>query len=114
MHPQWGRMNSLALYSYAVEPSGHAEPLGDVVGFAFQAGTTETIGSTDVEIIQGEGQGKHTVTLDANGSYMLEFLHLSKPFSIRASKKGYLPQSIDNPGFDTPSTPMHFYLTKSE
>jgi len=80
----------------------------------FQAGTTETIGGADVEIIQGEGQGKHAVTLGANGSYMLEFLRLNEPFSMRASMKEYSSESKDNPGFDTPSTPMHFYLTKSE
>lgn len=70
-----------------------------LAGSVFKAGTFDPIGGAAVEIIEGEGQGKRALTLEANGHYMSEFLRLNVPLTVRVSKVGYTAEVKTQTGF---------------
>jgi hypothetical protein len=88
--PRWGRSRNIAPHAYAVKMSGAAVPL------AYVSGNTQPTGVT-VEIIDGDA-GKRAVSRDDNGFYMIEFVRLNQPFTMRASKAGCLPLVKAHPG----------------
>lgn len=116
---RWGQMRSIAPHAYRVAPSTSAVPLAYIAGQTF-AGSIggAPLGGVTVEIVDGEGAGSRAVTLEANGSYMIEFLRLNSPFTAQASKPGYSsdvkshPGIVDNSlGFPSNSA-LHFSLTR--
>lgn len=84
---KWGIMRGYSPYGYAVRPGAASVPLAYLSGFARTEGTE--LGGVTVEIIEGEGLGKRAVTRADNSSYMIEFLRVNAPFTVRASKPGY-------------------------
>jgi hypothetical protein len=108
--PLWGSSRNIAPHAYAVETGGAAVPL------AYVSGDTQPVGVT-VEIIDGEDVGKRAVSREDNGFYMIEFVRLNQPFTMRASKTGYLPLVKAHPGIVDDSlgypsnTAVHFSLT---
>jgi hypothetical protein len=102
--PRWGKMRNIAPHAFAVQPGGVATPLSAVSGDTQLAGVT-------VEIVDGEGLGKRAESL-VNGFYMIEFLRLNRPFTARASKPGYRPQTKTHPGIvdDATGHPSNAYL----
>lgn len=91
LSPRWGHVRSIASHAYGLHPGRPAVPL------AYLAGGTGPGGVT-VEIIEGEDTGRKRVSRDDNGSYMIEFLRLGAPFTVRASRAGYVPEVKTHPG----------------
>jgi hypothetical protein len=93
-------MRSIAAHAYALSPGAVAVPLAYISGDVYAGPTASyaaVIDGATVEIVTGESAGKRAVTI-ANGSFMIEFLRLGQPFTIRASKPGYTSDSHDHPG----------------
>lgn len=100
--PHWAGYHSrnIAPHAYAMTPGGSAEPLAYLSGNVFAATPAPgapVVGGATVTIVSGEGAGRSTKTLD-NGAYWFEFVHLGRPFTIRASKDGYVSDTRDHPG----------------
>ena len=109
---------SIAPHAYRLDPSQPPEALSFLSGDAYSNVVGGAIlGGVNIDIIEGESAGAHAVTLDANGSYMIEFLRLNAPFTARASKSGYLTTVKQHPGIVDDSngypsnTFLHFALT---
>jgi hypothetical protein len=109
---------AIAPLAYTVDPSRPPERL------AYLQGTTSIdtnggaiLGGVNIDLFEGEGVGTHVVSLDANGSYMIEFLHLNAPFTARASRPGYASSVKTHPGIVVNSMGypsnnyLHFALT---
>jgi hypothetical protein len=118
--PVSGFRRNIALLAYALSSDGTATPLTSIQGLAFNGPIGGTaLGGVTVEIIDGEGAGKQALTSDANGSYMIEFLHLNAPFTVRASKVGYvsdvkaIPPITGGPYLLT-QTSIHFSLSPAQ
>jgi hypothetical protein len=116
--PKWGLMRSIAPHAYRVAPSAAAVPLAYITGQTFVSSIGGIpLGGVSVEIVDGEGAGRRALTLEANGSYMIEFLRLNSPFTARASKPGYSSEVKSHPGIVDDSlgfpsnTALHFSLT---
>ncbi len=88
-----GTLAGLAPHSYQMTPAGTPVPLAYVSGQVNAPG----LGGATVEIVEGEGAGKRDVTRDS-GFFMIEHLKLGAPFTIRASKAGYVPELKTNSG----------------
>lgn len=88
-----GLLSGLAPHSYAMTPGEAPVPLAYVTGQVNVPG----LGGATVEIIDGEGKGKKDVSRD-NGFFMIEHVRLGAPFTIRASKDGYVPEVKTNSG----------------
>jgi hypothetical protein len=99
--PRWpGGFRSIAPHAYALSPDGGATPLAYISGTVFAgppAPGSPLVGDATVAIVSGEGAGTSQVTRE-NGSYMIEFLRLGTPFTIRASKAGYSSDTREHPG----------------
>jgi hypothetical protein len=91
LSPTWGHLRSIAPHAYGLDPAEPPVPL------AYLSGTTVPGGVT-VEIIEGEDTGRKDVSREDNGFYMIEFLRLGSPFTVRASKAGYAPEVKTHPG----------------
>jgi len=105
--------HSIAPHAYAFDPSRPPERLAYLSGFTFINTVGGTLlGGVDIDIVEGERAGTHVVSLDANGSYMIEFLHLNSPFTARASKLGYESAVKTHPGIadDTSGYPSNNFL----
>jgi hypothetical protein len=117
--PKWGRMRSIAPHAYGVAPSAAAVPLAYIDGQVFVGSIGGVpLGGAAVEIVDGEGAGRRALTLEANGSYMIEFLRLNLPFTARVSKPGYSSEVKSHPGIVDNSLrypsniALHFSLTR--
>lgn len=88
-----GMLAGLAPHSYDMRPGGTPVALAYVSGQVNVPG----LGGATVEIIEGEGSGKRDVTRDS-GFFMIEHLKLRAPFTIRASKQGFVPEVKTNSG----------------
>lgn len=116
--PTWRQMRSIAPHAYRVAPSAPAVPLAYISGQTYIGSIGAAfLGGVTVEIIDGERAGSSAVTLEANGSYMIEVFRLNAPFTARASKPGYSSDvkshtGIVDDGIGYPSnTTLHFSLT---
>jgi hypothetical protein len=104
---------AIAPHAYTVDPSRPPERLAYLRGDTFISTIGGAIlGGVNIDIIEGEGVGTHVVSLDANGSYLIEFLHLNAPFTARASKPGYEISVKAHPGIVDGSSgyPSNNYL----
>jgi hypothetical protein len=104
---------AIAPHAYAVDPFQPPERLAYLSGETFINTIGGAIlGGVNIDIVEGEGVGTHVVSLDANGSYMIEFLHLNTPFTARASKAGYASSVKTHPGIvdDSSGYPSNNYL----
>jgi hypothetical protein len=116
------KISNTAPHSYAVSPTAPAVALAsDLHGFVFEFGGFKPIDDVLVEIIDGPDAGKNARTL-VNGWYVIKFVAMSVPFTVRASKAGYeaLQQQhtgiVDDPSVSPPSplnAYLHFYLKPS-
>jgi hypothetical protein len=92
----YGQTSDVAAHAFSLTPDGSAVPLAYVAGSVRSAAVGALAGAT-VEIVSGEGQGKTSLTIE-NGAYMIEFLRLGRPFTVRASKAGYTSETRTIPG----------------
>ena len=111
-------LRAIAAHAYVVDPVRAPEPLAYLSGSTFIDAIGGTrLGGVNIDIVEGEGFGTHVVSLDANASYMIEFLHLNAPFAARASKPGYADVTKTHSGIADGSTGypvnnfLHFALT---
>jgi hypothetical protein len=90
----------VALHAYAVDPAGPAVPLAPYVGGLVSEanGATPIVGAV-VEIIDGGVDTGKTDTTRVNGTYFIEHIRMGMPFTVRASKPGYLSAESRHPGF---------------
>jgi hypothetical protein len=108
-----GPIRDVAPNSYLVTPGEASVPAASI------SGATTGVGGATIEIIDGEGAGRRTVSREDNAYFTIEFLRLGAPFTIRASKDGYIPDVQTHPGivnsasgFPT-NTTIHFSLLRS-
>jgi hypothetical protein len=118
-------LRAVAPHAYAAESGGQAVPMAYVSGTSF-VGPPSTgpsavrLGGVTIEIVDGEGAGKQAMTRDDNAFYMIEFLRLGIPFTVRASKPGYEPDVRVHPGIVNGETghpanaALHVYLLPSQ
>ena len=95
-----GQARNIAPHAYAVMPGGAVVPLAYIAGAVYDGpGTTSSnqLSDATVEIVDGESAGKRATTI-SNGSFMIEFLQMGQPFTIRASKAGYSTDTQTSPG----------------
>jgi hypothetical protein len=105
--------HAIAPHAYTVDPLQPPERLAYLQGETFINTIGGAIlGGVNIDIIEGEGVGTHVVTLDANASYLIEFMHLNAPFTARASKPGYASSLKTHPGIvdDSSGYPSNNYL----
>lgn len=92
-------IRNIAPHAYAVTPSEPPERLAYVTGFTYADSIGgRLLGGVTLDITSGEGAGIHVATREDNASYMIEFLHLNVPFTIRATKSCYSPDVRSHPG----------------
>lgn len=86
------------IHAYAIDPTSPPVPLAYISGSTYAAGTPPApLGGVTVEIIDGDRMGTRAVTLD-NGAFLLEFMRLGTPFTMRASRAGYRTAELTHPG----------------
>jgi hypothetical protein len=112
--PRYGHLRAAAFNEYAVAPLQAAVPLAYLSGFV-RADGVDNLADATVEIISGPDAGKRA-TSNSVGFYMVEFVPLGQPFTIRASKPGYTSDTQDHGGIvnDSAGFPsnatIHFQL----
>jgi len=107
------RISNTAQHSYAVSPTAPAVVLSVyLAGSVFEFGSFKSIDNVLIEIIDGPDAGRTARTI-VNGSYLIKYVAMNVPFTVRASKVGYEALQQRHPGIvDEPTVgnPLNNHL----
>ena len=112
------RASSLA---YDMAPGARPIALAALVGFSYEGDTGFTVlEGVRVDLLDGDGTAGLSAVTGGGGFYTISHVRVGVPFTIRASKAGYLPVNVQHPGIrvlpegfpDTASIAQHFRLIK--
>ncbi|HUU34108.1 MAG TPA: carboxypeptidase-like regulatory domain-containing protein, partial [Vicinamibacterales bacterium] len=108
-------------FAYEMAPGARPILLAPLVGYVYE-GETGLAGLSDVkvEIIDGEGNAGLSRTTNVNGFYQMFHVRVGVPFTMRASRLGYVSALASHPGIevhalgfpDIDTSFQHFHLTK--
>jgi hypothetical protein len=106
------RISNTAQHSYAVSPTSPAVVLSVyLAGSLFEFGGFKPIDDVLIEIIDGPDAGRSARAI--NGSYLIKYVAMNVPFTVRASKAGYETLEQRHPGIvDEPTVgnPLNNHL----
>lgn len=108
-------------YSYELAPGAAPVPMAIFSGYTFD-GDTGFVGVSGVAIeLTGDGIVPQAATTDVNGRYAFTHVRVGVPLTVRASRSGFEPQTLQHGGIrpategdfpDTSTTVQHFRLAR--